>query len=76
MRPPAEYRQQDEVWQLLKGLYGLKEASFLWFKEVTASFKTHGGQVLTGDLAAFVFHQNGQLTGLVVIHVDDITMTG
>ena len=76
VRPPAEYRQQDEVWQLLKGLYGLKEASFLWFKEVTAFFKSQGGQVLTGDLAAFVFHQNGQLTGLVVIHVDDITMTG
>ena len=42
VRPPAEYRQQDEVWQLLKGLYGLKEASFLWFKEVTAFFKIHG----------------------------------
>ena len=76
VRPPAEYRQEDEVWQLLKGLYGLKEASMLWFKEVTAFFKENGCQVLTGDLAAFVCHQDGQVTGLVVIHVDDITMTG
>ena len=76
VRPPAEYRREGEVWELQKGLYGLKEASMLWFKEVTAFFKDNGGQALTGDLAAFVFHQNGQLIGLVVIHVDDITLSG
>ena len=48
----------------------------LWFKEVMVFFMSNGCQVLTGDLAAFVYHQNSQLTGLVVIHVDDITLTG
>ena len=76
VRPPAEYRTEGEVWQLLKGLYGLKEASMLWFKEVTAFFKTNNCKGLTGDLAAFVCHQDGRLVGLVVIHVDDITLTG
>ena len=76
VRPPMEYRRQDEVWQLEKGLYGLKEASMLWFKEVTEFFTANGCQVLTGDLAAFVFHHDGELVGMVVIHVDDITLTG
>ena len=69
-----EYRQPGQVWELQKGLYGLKEVNMLWFEEVTMFFMDNGCQVLTGDMAAFLCHQNGQLFRLVVIHVDDITL--
>jgi hypothetical protein len=76
IRPPPEYKKPGVVWKLKKGLYGLKEASRLWYDELSQDLKKHGGVQLTGDPAVFVFHKDGQLQGFAVIHVDDVFISG
>jgi len=76
IRPPPEYKKPGVVWKLRKGLYGLKEASRLWYDELSQDLKKHGGEQLTGDPAVFVFHKDGELQGFAVIHVNDVFISG
>jgi hypothetical protein len=74
--PPKEFKKPGQVWRLRKGLYGLREASRLWFEEFSADLKEKGGQKLFGDEAVFLFFRNGEICGIVCVHVDDIIATG
>ena len=63
--------------RLNKGLYGLKEAARLWYDELLDALQRHGGVKLTGDSACILFHnQDGKFIGFVIIHVDDIIISG
>jgi len=70
--PPPEYRKPGIVWKLKKGLYGLREASRLWYDELVEDLESHGGKKLTGDPGCLVFHREEEFLGFVLIHVDDI----
>jgi hypothetical protein len=76
VEPPKEFKKTGTVWRLRKGLYGLREASRLWFEELSAYLISKGGQKLLGDDAVFLFFRDGKLVGIVCIHVDDIIGTG
>ena len=76
VEPPKEFKKQGRVWRLRKGLYGLREASRLWFKELSAYLITKGGQKMLRDNAVFLFFRNGKLAGIVCVHVDNIIATG
>jgi len=41
---------------LKKGLYGLKEASRLWYEELSDDLEKHGDVKITGDPGCFLFH--------------------
>jgi len=58
VEPPKEFKKAGQVWRLRKGLYGLREASRLWFKELSADLESRGGQKMLGDKAVFLFFQN------------------
>jgi hypothetical protein len=72
VRPLPEFKKPGVVWKLLKGLYGLKEAARLWYDKLTKTMLEAGGQRLIGDPACFLFFENGQWIGFVMVHVDDI----
>jgi len=62
---------------LNKGLYGLKEAARLWYDELLEALQRHGGVKLTGDSACILFHnQDGKFIGFVIIHINDIIISG
>jgi hypothetical protein len=73
---PKELKKVGRVWRLRKGLYGLREVSRLWFKELSADLEKRGGQKMLGDEAVFLFFRNYKLVGIVCVHVDDIIATG
>ncbi len=52
---PKEFKKPGRVWRLRKGLYGLHEASRLWFEELSAYLETRGSQKMLGDDAVFLF---------------------
>jgi len=77
VQPPPEFKKPGTVWRLNKGLYGLKEAARLWYDELVERLQRSGGQKLTGDSACIVFHDHQKkLIGFVIIHVDDIIISG
>jgi hypothetical protein len=76
IRPPPEYRKPGIVWKLKKGLYGLKEAARLWYEELVTDLENNGGQRLTGDPGCLLFHVGDTINGFVLIHVDDIFISG
>ena len=76
VEPPKECKKAGIVWRLRKGLYGLREASRLWFEELSAYLEAKGGQKMLGDEAVFLFFRHDKLVGIVCVHVDDIIATG
>jgi len=76
VEPPRECKKAGIVWRLRKGLYGLREASRLWFEELSAYLEAKGGQKMLGDEAVFLFFRQDKLVGIVCVHVDDIIATG
>ena len=70
----ADIRKQGKVWKLLKPLYGLDDVSrkfWLKFKETLVAL---GLKVMLGDEAFYYMHENDQLKGLVLTHVDDLIL--
>jgi len=74
--PPPEYKKPGIVWKLKKGLYGLREASRLWYEELLEDLERHGGKKLTGDPGCLVFHHENEFVGFALVHVDDIYTSG
>lgn len=74
--PPPEYNKLRVVGKLKKGLYGLKEAARLRCNELSNDLEKHGGQKLTGDPGYLVFYMEGVLQGFILIHMNDIIISG
>ncbi len=55
VEPPKEFKKVGQVWRLRKGLYGLREASRLWFEELSTDLEKRGGQKMLDDEAVFLF---------------------
>ena len=76
VRPPEEFRQEHILWKLLKPVYGLSDAPRLWYervKEVLTSLKC---LMSTYDACVFIFWNEGTISGIVTIHVDDFFYAG
>ena len=77
MEPPKEAHCTGTVWQLHKCPYGLTDAGRLWYIKVMEVLDELGGKQLRFDLAVFYWHDEHQdLTGVIVIHVDDFIYGG
>ena len=76
MKPPPGYDSQGEqVQQLLKSLYGLKQAGRKWYDTLCHALTDLGFQVNDADPGVFSAHKNDHTT-ILVIHVDDCMITG
>ena len=79
LRPPPDVRERNPgvVWQLIKRIYGLKDASRGWYLELSQYLQELGGQLVDLDQAMYCFKdKKGQLIGVVGGHVDDLVYGG
>ena len=75
LKPPREAETQS-VWRLKKCVYGLKDASRLWWLRLDAALIDLGLTRLSLDQAVYVWRVNGTLRGILVLHVDDLAWSG
>src|SRR5438477_10248075 len=78
MEQPYSYEEQDRqkyCLQLIKTIYGLKQAGRCWYDKVCKLMNTSGLHKSQYDLAVFYGHNNGKIV-LIAIQVDDCTITG
>ena len=76
IEPPEECVSKGKVWKLLKGCYGLNDASRKWFMAVRETLVNLGMQSVSGDDAFFFLTINGSLMGMCILHVDDFLLAG
>ena len=65
-----------KIWKLKKPSYGLKDASKRWFDSTTKTLLGLGMKQCMRDCCVFYYHKNGELSGLLVFHVDDFLSSG
>ena len=75
VKPPKE-AETKKVWKLLKCLYGLKDASRMWYNVVCTSLMELGCEKSEVDPACFIFKKNGKVKGVLGAHVDDFLYVG
>ena len=74
--PPAEAKEEGNLWLLEKGAYGLMDGSRLFYLELKEKLLKLGMNEVSGDSALFTMQKDGKLIGLVCSHVDDLFMAG
>ena len=75
IKPPAEANTK-KLWKLNKCVYGLTDASRMWYLKVDKAFRDMGLEKMTLDEAFYVYKINKTVKGMACIHVDDILWTG
>ena len=79
VEPPAESNAgPDDVWYMLKSLYGWRGAPQCWQEHLTGILTKLGFKRLTSDGAVYFYDGGGHadLSIVLVIHVDDVLATG
>ena len=78
VRPPKDQQRPGMIWRLLRAMYGLDDASLLWYKTVEEEMIKLGCQKLQSDPAIFFYHHPTEKTlqGIVGWHVDDLNGGG
>ncbi|XP_078490921.1 uncharacterized protein LOC144747058 [Ciona intestinalis] len=77
LKPPNEANcPPDVVWKLRKCVYGLVDASRLWYERVRRFMIDAGAKPSSGDQAMFIYHINNVLQGMMCVYVDDILWIG
>ena len=69
-------RLPGKMVRLKKSLYGLKQASRLWHAHLTTCLKTLCFQQCLADSCVFHLVEEGRVTIIAVVHVDDIFAVG
>ena len=73
VRPPKERRIPGVLWQMLKGAYGLVDASRGFYLEVEKILVNLGCVKSIHDPAMYMYYlDDGSLDGMVMTHVDDM----
>ena len=75
LKPPKEGNCQGKLWKLRKAVYGLSDASRVWYLRVVDELKRLGASVSAYDKAFFIWN-DGTLQGLIAVHVDDFIWCG
>ena len=76
LRPPTE-AHTDKVWKLKKTIYGLSDASRSWYLRVQEVLESVEMVMCKYDYCLFHwFDANGELAGIICIHVDDFFYCG
>jgi hypothetical protein len=76
MHPPPGYLVPNgHVCQLLRSLYGLRQAPYAWFECFTSIVPVVGYDASKHDPALFV-HTSSRGRTLILLYVDDMLITG
>ena len=76
IEPPPEAKQEGIIWLLNKCMYGLNDASRKWFEKVKRELLAVGCFQCKLDPAVFTFSLDGELRGIIALHVDDFLHIG
>jgi hypothetical protein len=75
MQPPNYEDGSGKVWQLLRPLYGLKQAGRAWNDELNQTFLEMQFTRLFSDQCVYIRHTDHDLV-IVSVHIDDMTILG
>ena len=80
LEPPArplDGASRGALLEVKKSIYGLPDAPRAWWEELTGYLTSLGYQHTRMDAAFLVwYHENGALGSIIVVHVDDLMITG
>jgi len=68
--------QERKVLRLRRAIYGLKQASLVWWRELANSLKDLGFKRLYSDAGIFICRHSNGTYAIVVAYVDDILFVG
>ena len=71
LKPPVE-ASTNKLWKLQKCVYGLTDASRLWYIRVREELAKLNVSKSKFDDAIFYYHKNNNLEGIISTHVDDV----
>ena len=74
--PPPEASSSETLWKLNKVIYGLSDASRMWYLKVKEVLEQLGMKMSIYDEALFYYKEDGHLCGLIALHVDDFLHVG
>ena len=75
VRPPPE-ANTSKVWKLLRTVYGLGDASRIWYLTIRDKLITLGFKVSMNDQGLFYLHTGNDISFLIIVFVDDLLMAG
>ena len=64
VRPPKEANVPGKIWKLNKCVYGLADASLMWYEKVKTTLIKCGAKVSRVDPAVFYWHGSNGLYGI------------
>ena len=76
LRPPKESQCNGKLWKLKKVVYGLSDASRVWYLRVVEELKILQVEASKFDKAFFIWKSDGKVEGLMVVHVDNFLWAG
>jgi transposase InsO family protein len=75
IKPPRE-ANTSSLWKMIRCPYGLADAGRHWYLRLKNVLIELGMSVSKYDQALFTWHHDGQLSGVMTCHVDDIVYGG
>ena len=75
LKPPVE-AYTKKLCKLNKCVYGLNDASRVWYMRVKECLLKLGVSLSSYDQAHFYWHDSGVLSGVIMCHVDDFLFAG
>ena len=76
LKPPAEANCPGKVWKLKKCIYGLNDASRMWYFTVLEKLESLDCVRSKFDFGVFLWFLDGELHGVLEMHVDDFIWAG
>ena len=76
LRPPKEAGVSGVLWKLKKVVYGLSDASRVWYLRVVEELQKLAVRCSRFDKAFFLWNSGGQVEGVILVHVDDFLWCG
>lgn len=73
---PPKHANTSNVWRLLKCPYGLADASRQWYLRVKDVVENLGAKQSKYDKSLFMWKSQGNLGGIIAVHVDDFIYGG
>ena len=74
MKPLSDQRMDGYLWELKKPFYGLDDASRKFWLKLKQTLKSMGLKVIIADDAIYYLHEEGELKGVVLTHVEDLIL--
>ena len=67
----------ENLYLLVRSLYGCVQASHLWYKEIRGTLENNGYTCIICDQGVYArYDKDGNLTCLLILHVDDFYISG